>query len=413
MALEQSEESPAPVRLVSKALVDYIGRLGQIWVEGQLSEIRRRPGAKQTFMRLRDMQTQVSLSLVAPAGLVDDIVPPLAEGARVVVLAGVEFWSGRGDLHLRARRIRAVGLGELLARLEQLKATLAAEGLFDPARKRPLPFLPKRIGLVCGRNSEAERDVIDNARRRWPTITFELREVPVQGATAAAAVTAAVIELDAIEEVEVIVVTRGGGSVEDLLPFSDEGLIRTVEAVRTPVVSAIGHERDTPLLDLVADVRASTPTDAARRIVPDLAAEERRIADLTTRLGTRTRHLLDAAGRHLAVLRQSRELADPGSAVADRTARVEALREEAGRALVSILTGASSSIELAQGRLHALSPAATLERGYAIVLTDSGAIARDEAEVAEGARMRIRLAQGELHARRIPAVAGTEPGNTP
>jgi exodeoxyribonuclease VII large subunit len=408
--LEQSEESPVPVRVVSKALADYIGRLGQIWVEGQLSEIRRRPGAKQTFLRLRDMQTQVSLSLVAPAALVEEIVPPLAEGARVVVLAGVEFWSGRGDLHLRARRIRAVGLGELLARLEQLKATLAAEGVFDAERKRPLPFLPNRIGLICGRNSEAERDVIHNAERRWPAITFELREVAVQGTAAAAAVTAAVRELDAMDEVEVIVITRGGGSVEDLLPFSDEGLIRAVAATTTPVVSAIGHERDTPLLDLVADVRASTPTDAARRVVPDLAAEEWRIADLTTRLGTRTRHLLAAAGQHLAVLRQSRELADPGGAVADRAGRVEALRLDAGRALVSILTGASSSIEGARGRLHALSPAATLERGYAIVVTDSGVIARNEADVTDGARVRIRLAHGELHARRIPAVVDTKHG---
>ncbi len=405
MALEHSEESPAPVRVVSKALGDYIGRLGQIWVEGQLSEIRRRPGTKQTFMRLRDMQTQVSLSLVAPAAMVEEAVPPLTEGARVVVLAGVEFWSGRGDLHLRARRIRAIGLGELLARLEQLKATLAAEGIFDPARKRPLPFLPRRIGLVCGRNSEAERDVIDNARRRWPAIAFELREVAVQGATAAAAVTAAVTELDAMESVDVIVVTRGGGSVEDLLPFSDEGLIRAVSAAGTPVVSAIGHERDAPLLDFVADVRASTPTDAARRVVPDLAAEAQRVADLRTRLGTRTRHLLDSSARHLAVLRQSRELAHPESMIADHAARLEAMRLDASRALVAILTDASSTVEKAQGRLHALSPAATLERGYAIVITDTGVIARDEHDVAPNAHLRIRLARGELQARRISTAA--------
>ena len=200
----------------------------------------------------------------------------IREGAHVVVHAKAQIWAGRGSLSFAADQIRQVGVGELLAQLEHLRRVLTAEGLFAADRKRPLPFLPRRVGVVCGRASAAEHDVVENARRRWPAVQFRLLEVAVQGTNAVPEVTGALAALDQDPEVDVIVVTRGGGSLEDLLPFSTEALIRAVAACRTPVVSAIGHESDVPLLDLVADVRASTPTDAAKRVVPDVVEEARK-----------------------------------------------------------------------------------------------------------------------------------------
>lgn len=413
MALEQSEQSPAPVRALSKALQDYIGRLGQVWVEGQLSEIRRRPGANQIYMRLRDTETNHSLSLVATTAMVERIQPPLTDGARVVVLASVEFWNARGDLHLKARQLRAVGIGELLARLEQLKAILAAEGLFDQARKRTLPFLPRRVGLICGRNSDAERDVVDNARRRWPGIVFEIREVAVQGAGSPGAVSAALAELDALEDVDAIVITRGGGSVEDLLTFSDEGLLRAVAAATTPVVSAIGHERDTPLLDFVADIRASTPTDAARRVVPDLAEQASTVGHLHLSLRRQIQAVIDRDVRQIDQLRHTRGLADPTGLVTDLRASIETSRRDGRRALTATLTAISSSLAAAQDTLHALSPAATLERGYAIAVTDEGLVARSPRDVPPGMGLRLRLAEGEIRAVRTDdAAIGDDLGET-
>ncbi len=398
MALEQSEQSPAPVRALSKALQDYIGRLGQVWVEGQLSEIRRRTGAPQVYMRLRDTETTQSLSLVATTAMIDRVQPALAEGARVVVLASVEFWNGRGDLHLRARQLRAVGIGELLARIEQLKGILAAEGLFEQDRKKPLPFLPRRVGLVCGRNSDAERDVVENARRRWPGIPFEIREVAVQGAGSPAAVINALVELDDIDGVDVIVITRGGGSAEDLLTFSEESLLRAVAAAKTPVVSAIGHERDSPLLDFVADLRASTPTDAARQVVPDLTQQEAIVGELRASLRRQMGNLLDRETQNLDHLRRTRGLADPTGVVDEMAARVSSARLDGRRALTSLLNGISSSLAAAEAQLHALSPAATLERGYSITLTDSGVVARAPSDVRPGSGLLIRLAHGDIRA---------------
>jgi len=258
-------------------------------------------------------------------------VPPLSEGDRVVVHARPDFYASRGTLSLAALEIRPVGVGELLARLERLKGVMAAEGLFDPSRKKPLPFLPGCVGLVTGRASAAERDVLENARRRWPAVRFDVREVAVQGVHAVTQVIAALESLDADPAVDVIVLARGGGSVEDLLPFSDEALCRAVSRARTPVVSAIGHEPDSPLVDLVADVRCSTPTDAGKRVVPDVLEEATRVQHLRDRARRSVIGLVQREAHGLAGVRSRPVLADPYVLVEGPRADVTALRDRARR----------------------------------------------------------------------------------
>ena len=375
MALETGPDSPVPVRTVSRMLGDWIGKLGAIWVEGEVAEFRPRPGTRMQFVVLRDTEANVSLSVVADSELVGRMDPPLEAGQRLIVWARPEFWSGRGSLQLRARSIRAVGLGELLARLAQLQATLAAEGLFAPERKKPLPFLPRRIGLICGRNSDAEHDVVVNARDRWPAAEFEIREVAVQGVNAVREVTDALVELDAIEDVDVIVITRGGGSVEDLLPFSNETLVRAVSAATTPVVSAIGHEQDSPIVDLVADYRASTPTDAGKRIVPSFAEEDARVRQLLER------------GRAGIFRRLETEIVFVGDA-----------RRRILRVLDTRIENLANDVHHLLARTRSLSPAATLERGYAIVQRADGVVVRNPIEVNVGDDLEIFVHDGRLHA---------------
>lgn len=400
MALESSPEKPAAVRTIARALESYVARLGAVWVEGQVAQLSRRPGAGLVFLTLRDTEADMSVTLTCLPRVLDACVPPLAEGQRIVVHAKAEYFTGRGTLSFRAAEIRPVGLGALLAALEQRKNLLAAEGLFDPARKRPLPFLPRVVGLVCGRGSDAERDVVENARRRWPGVAFEIREVAVQGVRAVSEVTAAVRELDALPDVDVIVVTRGGGSVEDLLPFSDEGLVRAVSACRTPVVSAIGHEKDSPLLDLVADVRASTPTDAARKVVPDMVEQARLVADLRARAERVLRSRLEQSQAWLDGVRHRPVLADPSVLVSVRAVEVEGLLERSRRTLDHRLLRATDDVAHVRARVRALSPAATLDRGYAVVQTDDGAVVRAADDVAPGTLVRVRVSDGEFRARR-------------
>src|SRR3954465_8814517 len=275
MSMQTSLESPAPVRQIANAIAGWIDRLGAVWVEGQVAQVSRRPGMNTVFLTLRDAVADISVPVTCQRTLYDGLTPPLVEGASVVVHAKPSYYANRGTLSLYARDIRMVGLGELLARLERRRQLLAAEGLFAAELKRPLPFLPGTIGLVTAPGSAAERDVLENARRRWPAVTFEVAYAAMQGPRSASEVIEAIERLDRDPGVEVIVVARGGGSVEDLLPFSDEALGPAGAKARAPVVSAIGHEPDQPLLDLVADVRASTPTDAAKLVVPDAAARAR------------------------------------------------------------------------------------------------------------------------------------------
>ena len=394
MPLPNSAEQPLPVRTVARSISEWVSRLGRVWVEGQLTQLSKRPGT--VFLTLRDPVSDVSLSVTCSRAVCDAVVPPLVEGARVVVHGKPDVYVTRGTLSLQAFEIRPVGVGELLARLERLKGVLAAEGLFSPERKRPLPFLPTAVGLVTGRASAAERDVLENARRRWPAVRFEVREVAVQGHLAVEQVIGAVRELDRHPDVEVIVLARGGGSVEDLLPFSDEALCRAVFACRTPVVSAIGHEPDSPLLDLVADVRCSTPTDAGKRVVPDVAEERVRVHQARDRARRALASSLARERAGLAAARSRPVLADPSTLIGVRRTDVDALLTRARRCTRARLDTARDELTHTRARVVSLSPQATLDRGYAVVQSGGGAVVRDPADVVLGERLRVRLAGGAL-----------------
>lgn len=400
-ALDTSAERPWPVRHLSGKIAEYVDRMAPVWVEGQVVQLNRRPGVATAYLTLRDTDLDQSLSVTMPSRILAATEAPLAEGAHVVVHAKPEFWTKRGSLTLRASEIRAVGVGELLARIEHLKRILAAEGLFDAERKRPLPFLPAVVGLVCGRESKAEHDVVVNARARWPQVRFEIREVAVQGVHAVTQVSAAIEELDAAGDVDVIVVARGGGSVEDLLPFSNEALVRVAASCRTPLVSAIGHETDCPLLDLVADWRASTPTAAAKRIVPDVAEERSRIAQARHRIRSAIDARVTGEQAGLDGVRSRPVLAEPLTLVTSREERVVEGRERARRALDHTLTRSTGQIDRLAAQVRALSPASTLERGYAVVTGPAGLL-RSPDDAAPGDRLRIRLARGALEAEALP-----------
>jgi exodeoxyribonuclease VII large subunit len=394
MPLQTTAESPVPVRTVLRLAGEWVGRLGRIWVEGQIAELTRRGGT--AFLTLRDPVAAVSVRVICARTVLDAADPPPAEGARVVVWAKPDLNTARGSFSLTGTEIRAVGIGELLARLDRLRRSLAAEGLFAAERKRPLPFLPATIGLICGRDSAAERDVQRNAATRWPAVRFRVEEVAVQGPYAVAEVTEALRRLDADRAVQVIIIARGGGSVEDLLSFSDETLIRAVAACQTPVVSAIGHEQDTPLLDLVADVRASTPTDAARRVVPDVAEQLALVAQHRTRARRALVGRLDREGSWLADMRSRPALSDPLREIDRREELVTALTERARRSFAAGLERASDDVRHIGDRLLALSPAATLRRGYAIVQRPDGLVVRRAADVAAGETLMVRFAADQL-----------------
>jgi exodeoxyribonuclease VII large subunit len=394
MPLATSADSPVPVRTVLRLVSEWIGRLGRVWVEGQIAELNRRGSA--VFLALRDPLAAVSVRVVCPRAVFEATDPAPAVGARVVVWAKPEFSMARGSFSLSAVEIRAVGIGELLARLERLRRELAAEGLFAPERKRRLPFLPQTVGLICGRDSAAERDVLQNAARRWPAVRFRVLQVAVQGPYAVAEIIEAVRELDADQSVDVIIITRGGGSIEDLLPFSDEELVRAVAACATPVVSAIGHEQDAPLLDHVADVRASTPTDAARRVVPDVAEQLALIGQLRSRARRCLAGRLDREHSWLSGIRSRPALASPVREIDRRQEQVQALTERARRCLSAGLDRAVSDVTQTRARLVALSPAATLRRGYAIVQHGDSAVVRAAAEVTPGEALTLRFADDQL-----------------
>jgi exodeoxyribonuclease VII large subunit len=393
---ETSSESPAPVRLVSEAIKDYIDRLGPIWIEGEISELNERSGG-MAFMRLRDTSADMSISVMCYKTVLAS-VQPLPANARVVIHAKPSWFTKNGSLTMSAKEIRQVGVGELLARLEALKELLAAEGLFSADRKVALPRLPRTVGLICGRNTDAEKDVVENAKRRWPSVHFEIREVAVQGAAAVVEVSAALAELEANPDVDVIIITRGGGSFEDLLPFSDESLVRLAASCTTPIVSAIGHEKDAPLLDLVADYRASTPTDAAKRVVPDIAQEISDIEKIRDRMYRRLVSTIDFELNQIAQLRNRPVMKDPNVMVTTRRDEIKSWRDRSIRSFASILEIEKKELKGVKDHLRSLSPQSTMDRGYAVVQLEDGAIVRDATKVKAGVRLRIRVAKGETHA---------------
>jgi exodeoxyribonuclease VII large subunit len=407
-AADTTAEQPWPVRMLSLKISEYVDRMSQLWVEGQVVQFNAR-GAT-AFLTLRDPDVDMSLSVSVSMNAVRAMPIPLTQGARVVLQAKPTFWTKRGTLQLEARQIRPVGIGDLLARVEILKRTLAAEGLFDARHKRPLPFLPGLVGLITGRKSAAERDVVENARRRWPAVRFEIREVAVQGATAVTEVVTALRELDSHPAVDVIVIARGGGALEELLPFSNEAMVRAVADARTPVISAIGHEVDQPLLDLVADWRASTPTDAGRRLVPD-AAEE-----LTTVMAARQRsraaltRRVDGEHRALRALMSRPVMADPVALVRLRRGDIDTLRSRARARIEARIHRAADQVEHLRRQVTALSPQSTLERGYAVVQHRDGRVVMDREDVGIGELLRVRVARGDFGVRPVSdGTAESEP----
>ena len=393
---ETSSESPAPVRVVSEAIKDYVDRLGPIWIEGEISELNERSGM-MAFMRLRDTSVDMSISVMCHKSVIAT-VKPLPDNARVVLYAKPSFYTKNGSISFSAREIRQVGVGELLARLEALKNQLAGEGLFDSDRKVALPLLPKVIGLICGRNTDAEKDVVENAKRRWPGVQFEIREVTVQGSAAVSEVSDALRELEANKDVEVIIITRGGGSFEDLLPFSDESLVRLAASCETPIVSAIGHEKDAPLLDLVADYRASTPTDAAKRVVPDILEEIAMIDALRDRARRTLVSRIDLEVTRISNFKNRPVMKDPNVLITTRADIIAGLRDRSNRSFGASIKLAKEELKQVKARVRALSPQATLDRGYSVVQLADGQIVTDPKKLKKGDLLRLRLAKGETQA---------------
>jgi exodeoxyribonuclease VII large subunit len=392
----KSPDNPWPVRAVATRVAKYIDRLGTVWIEGQLTELKLR--GPTAWMVLRDPAADMSLTVSCPRDVVTDAPVPLSEGTQVIMHGKPQFYTRNGSFSLRISEIRAVGLGELLARIERLRRLLDAEGLFDPRLKRPLPFLPSTVGLITGRASAAEHDVMTVATGRWPAVRFELRNTVVQGPNAVPQIVDALRELDRDDAVDVIVIARGGGSVEDLLPFSDETLCREIAKCTTPVVSAIGHEPDNPLCDLVADVRAATPTDAAKRVVPDAAAEQALIADLRRRSARALRNWVHREQHTLSQLRSRPVLAQPLAALTARSDEIHRARGAARRDITRLVAAESDRIGHLSARLTTLGPAATLARGYAVVQTATGAILRTTADAPAGTRLRVRVTDGAVTA---------------
>ena len=403
-------ENPWPLRMLSENLHAYIARCAPTWVEGQIIELNRR--ARVTYVTLRDVDAEISVPVTLFANETAHLDRPLEKGMRVVAQLKPDFWTKTGRLSMLGRGIRPVGLGDLLERLERLRRALAEEGLFNAARKKPLPLLPRRVGLVTGRNSDAEKDVIRNASLRWPAVDFEVREVAVQGSGAVRAVIQALRELDGLPEVDVIVIARGGGSFEDLLAFSDESLIRAVAAAVTPVVSAIGHENDQPLLDWVADLRASTPTDAGKRIVPDVVEERAGVARARAGLDRAVRGFLDREAAGLTAVRTRPVLAQPEDMILLQEEDVDRWRTRALSAVDSRTLRERDAVRSLRARVRALSPQETLQRGYSVVLDASGAVVTDAAAVRAGDLLGVRLAAGELGVR-AETVSARRPGEHP
>jgi exodeoxyribonuclease VII large subunit len=393
---ETSSESPAPVRVVTEAIKEYVDRLGPIWIEGEIAELNERSGM-MAFMRLRDTSADMSISVMCHKSVIAS-VKPLPANARVVIYAKPSWYTKSGTLSMAAKEIRQVGVGELLARLEALKSLLANEGLFSIDRKVSLPLLPRKVGLICGRNTDAEKDVVENARRRWPAVEFEIREVTVQGAAAVVEVSAALRDLEADPDVDVIIITRGGGSFEDLLPFSDESLIRLAASCETPIVSAIGHEKDSPLLDLVADYRASTPTDAAKRVVPDIAEEIATIDKLRDRATRALTARIEFESNFIAQLRSRPVMKDPGAFLTLLHDELKDLRHRSTRSFATTIDAERKELKAITAHLRSLSPQSTLDRGYSVVRNAKGDVIRDPKQLSKGEVLAIKVAKGETSA---------------
>jgi exodeoxyribonuclease VII large subunit len=387
-----SELSPWPVSRLSATLKEWIERLGTLWVEGELASIKI--GPSNMFGELRDLQVENSVSI--HSWNVAKIPADLKQGDRVLALIKPAFWPKGGKLTMQVFEMRKVGLGELLERIERLRTQLGIEGLTSPERKQPLPFLPNKIGLITGKDSDAEKDVLQNAKLRWPNVSFRVIHTLVQGEKAAPEVIRAIQTLDEDPEIDVIIIARGGGSFLDLMVFSDEALVRAAAAAKTPIVSAIGHENDRPVLDDVADLRASTPTDAAKRVVPDVVEELHKVAQLGQRAFLRVEGYVNAQLERLEQIRSRPSLANPYSFIDDKELELERLLQSARSQLDQVLNRESMLIGHLRQQVRSLSPQSTLDRGYSVVRDAQGHVIQDAAKIKSGQALTVRLAKGQI-----------------
>jgi len=394
----QSPEEAIQVKDASRALSEIISSMPSVWIEGQITSIKIRPGSDWVFVDLRDVSAEATLNVVFNRSVLDDAPSEIESGQRVLVHGKPEFWMNRGSLVFRARRIQPVGLGELMIALEKLKQQLLKEGLFAPEKKKPIPFLPKKIGLICGRASAAMKDVMENTMLRWPGIKFDVHEVAVQGVKSSSEVRAALAQLNAENEVEVIVITRGGGSFEDLLPFSDEMLLRAVAASNIPVISAIGHEQDNPLLDYVADLRASTPTDAASKLVPDLEDEIELIDDWVFRMREIIANRIEREQTSLERLLEKSALDSPKEFIQSHRDVIIELKTNLRNLISTKIYTEQTWFKPRLAQLRTLSPLSTLARGFALVQKNDGKLVRKESDVKPGDLLKIRLEKDSLQA---------------
>lgn len=412
MAEKSSPENPWSVSRLNNSVKGWIDRLGWIWVEGQLTQVNSKPNWRISYLTLRDTQAEVSVSLTTSTHMLNSMTRPPKDGDRVLVHGKPRYYTGRGSFSLEVTEIQHVGEGELLARIEELRRRLAAEGLTDPARKRRLPYLPNKVGLITGRGSAAERDVLSVARGRWPGVQFEVINTPVQGAQTVPAVIDALERLDRDPDVDVIIIARGGGSVEDLLPFSEEALQRAVAAARTPVVSAIGHEPDNPVLDNVADLRAATPTDAAKRVVPDVAQEFAFVSEARARTASALRGWVRREVQGLRAIRSRPALANPTAGITQRLDEVQREVQRMRREMTHGVQQETARVASLRAQVAALGPSATLARGYAVVQVvprdGSGPeVVTSIEQSPPGSQLRIRVGDGSITA----AAMGTSPAD--
>ena len=387
-------DAPWPVSILADKLKGWIDRLGTAWVEGEITQWGASGG--NVYGKLKDLDADATVGFTIWSSVRSKLPPDLKQGDRVVALLKPNYWVKGGTLSMQVFEMRHVGIGDILERLERLRQKLKAEGLFDADRKKPLPFLPHRIGLVTGKDSDAEKDVLRNAQLRWPSVDFRVVHAAVQGDRAVGEVIAAIRTLDADPEVDVIIVARGGGDFQNLLVFSDETLVRAAAECSTPLVSAIGHENDRPLLDDVADLRASTPTDAAKRVVPDVAEELTRVQQARSRIATRMTGLLTTEIDRIGQLRTRPALASATWIVDVRSEDLTRYVARGAELVDRLIERAGTSVAELTGQLRALSPQRTLDRGYAIAQVPGGGVLRRAADAVAGTPLLLTLADGSV-----------------
>ncbi len=390
-------DHPFTVQQLSERVANAVKGWGNAWVEGEIIKFQAKAGG-HAYPQLRDLATGSTISLVIFNGVLVSAGEQFQDGDRVLVSGNMDYYVARGTLSLKVSSIKKVGLGVLMAEIEARRAKIYAEGLADPSKKKKLPFLPGVIGLITAENSDAEKDVRQNVLLRWPEAVIKMANVSVQGAECAPSVIAALKKMDADPEVEVIIITRGGGGFLDLVGFSDEALVRAVAACETPVISAIGHENDRPIIDDVSDLRASTPTDAAKRVVPDVVEERRKIKESLERMKSIIGSYLGHQVTLIQQIRQHPLLKDPHAYLIQRTDDLARALGELRDDLDYKLDKQSTDLTNKKNLLRSLSPQSTLDRGYAVVRDADGQVITDPKKVKTGTLLKLKVAKGDLDA---------------